>query len=109
MVNTVSILTQARGLIKQGWVKWSSKTTKKSGLGYRYCATGAVREVATLTGAGYALERRAVRTLDRVAPRKYGDSVSYNDAKGVKKADVIRLYDRAIRSAKTGRFVRLAK
>lgn len=87
-------LRTAKRRIQNGWTRNTSM--RKIAGRKHYCATGALER---LSGGHEALS-----VIRSVVPNGVGPTI-YNDTVAKRKSDVVRLYDSAIRVAKTGRFV----
>lgn len=84
----VQALKEGRRKIEKGWIKGAIMT--KNG----YCATGAIME------NGWELMGEAMRFLyANLPPRARGSIAVYNDDPRTTKADILTLYDRAIKLA----------
>lgn len=92
--SVVDALIEARGLIEIGWIKgWARRVVNG---GACYCALGAIGETDT-TLDDY---RGALDFVYAALPVGYTSIARFNDYHTTTKADVLALYDRAIKAAK---------
>jgi hypothetical protein len=83
---TISALLQARALIDADWCQGF-------GHGGQVCAVEAIWRATEMSFGG---RQEILGFLHRVLPARYYSVMSFNDAKGTTKADILALYDRAI-------------
>lgn len=91
-----TVLKRARELIEQGWVQGDFRQRDEQG-NMRFCAIGALDEAAS--NVEWSTKDNAREALDKSLRNGYHDVIEYNDADGRRKADVLKLFDRAIKAA----------
>lgn len=91
-----AVLKRARELIEQGWVQGDWRVTDDNGK-MSFCAIGALNEASTKVN--WETKDEARELLGSALRNGYHDVIEYNDADGRRKADVLKLFDRAIKAA----------
>ena len=89
-MTVVELLQAAKERVAEGWVKYSFATP------YGVCALGALR---TCGSTSYAYETARL-WLHHALPSDFNCVAAWNDSWATTQADVLDLYDRAIRMAK---------
>lgn len=96
-----TILRQARALVAKGWTqdryaadKWRHEVDFDSPSACRFCASGAIRRVSIGSPVTQAYD-----LMDRAAGPDHAGFVAFNDYPGRTKAEVLAMFDRAIKAA----------
>lgn len=101
-MTTLQVLRKARALIKKGWTqgafarrKNGHTTEDDSAAAVKFCVRGAINRVAR-----FGEWQVASKCLQDALDDPWRSLVEFNDAKGRKRAEVVALFDRAIKACK---------